>query len=190
MSKKITLILLVISALALVSSINAAVGCKKFAVQGSYTRPDLGGDAWGDNTIHNYIFQLNLHADGTATQIWTGSNDYVMNTGTTMPWVGSWKCRDDGKLVLTLIEAGYLPVPAGAHPGQVLADNELIAHFRSTYLFSVDDANTLTRIQARTRTYAPDQDPTNPAGGTLGFISSLTVTYTRVQASDADLLLP
>ena len=190
MFKKITLILLVILALALVSSINAAVGCKKFAFQGSYTRPDFGNVVSSDATVHNFIYQLNLNADGTATQIWTGSSDFIVNQGTIMPRIGSWKCRDDGKLVVTTIEASYAPIPPNTHPDQPYADVELAFYTRTTALFSVDDANTLTRLQARARRYTPTQDPTDPAGGTLRPLSTDTVTYTRLQASDADLLVP
>ncbi len=50
--------------------------------------------------------------------------------------------------------------------------------------------NTLTRVRARNRGYPPNQDPTDPAGGTLGPINSTTLVYKRLAASDADLLLP
>jgi len=192
MFKKTILVLAALAALTLVSSISAAptTGCKKFAFQGSYTRPDFGNVVSSDGTIHNFIYQLNLHTDGSATQINTGSNDYILNTGTNMPWIGSWKCRDDGKLVVTMINSGYGPIAAFTHPDQPLADVELAFYVKVTHLFSVDDANTLTRLQSRNRAYGPADDPTDPAGGTLRPLVTTPVTYTRLVASDADLNLP
>jgi len=191
MFKKMIFVLFVLATLSCVSSVEAAVGCKKFSFAGSYTRPQLNFDVFGDGSVtHSFVFQLNLHSDGTATQYWTGADDYIINAGTGSPWIGSWKCRDDGKLVVTLITANYTPVAPGSNPNVGAADIRLIHHFRTTYLFSVDSENTLTRVQVRSRTYGPNDDPTDPAGGTLGTLSTTTETYTRLGASDADLLAP
>jgi len=171
--------------------VEASTGCKKFNFVGSFTRPQLNVDVFGDNSVrHSWVYQLTLHSDGTATQYWTGALDFPLNTGTAAPWTGSWLCRDDGKLVVTVITANYTPVAAGSNPNVSVQDVSLISHIRTTYLFSVDSANTLTRVQVRTRTYGPNDDPTDPAGGTLNPVVLTTVTYTRLVASDADLLLP
>jgi hypothetical protein len=63
-------------------------------------------------------------------------------------------------------------------------------HIRTTYLFSVDDANTMTQVQSRSRIYNSTEDPTNPTGGVLGSLNTNQRVYTRFTASDADLLLP
>jgi hypothetical protein len=188
MFKKMICVLFVFAALLFASSAEAATGCKKFNFAGSYTRPQLNVDIFSDGSVtHSWVFQLNLHSDGTATQYWTGADDFMINTGTASPWTGSWKCRDDGKLVVTLITANYTPVAAGSNPNVTVPDVTLANHQRITYLFSVDNENTLTRVQVRSRTYGPNDDPTDPAGGTLGTLFTNTVTYTRLVASDADL---
>ena len=191
MFKKMIFVLLALVIFSFASSAEAATGCKKFNFTGSFTRPQLNFDVFGDGSVtHSFVYQLNLHTDGTATQYWTGADDFMMNAGTGSPWTGSWKCRDDGKLVVTLITANYIPVSAGSNPNLTVADVSLLSHVRTTYLFSVDSENTLTRVQVRSRTYGPNADPTDPAGGTLGALNTQTFTYTRLVATDADLLAP
>ena len=190
MFKKMIFVLFVLAMLSFASSANAAVGCKKFNFLGSFTRTQASVDVIGDNTFHTWIFQLNLHSDSSATQFWSGGPDIMMNGGLGGPWTGSWNCRADGKLVVTMIEPNYSPIAAGSHVGITVPDILLNGYARTTYLYSVDSDNTLTRIQARSRSYGPNDDPANPAGGTLGDLSTLTFTFTRLSASDADLLLP
>jgi len=167
----------------------ADTGCKPYKIAGSYTRVDAQTDVFGDGSvIHQYIYHLKLNSDGTASQLWTGGTDYLINTGITGPFIGSWVCRADDKLVVTLLTASYNSTPPGT--GHPLPDVSLGLYQRLTYLFAVTDDNTLTRIQARGRNYGPTDDPTNPATGTLGTLSTRVVTYKRLIASDADLLLP
>lgn len=167
-------------------------GCRKFNFTGTFLSPSLNTDAFGDGqVIHSYAFQLTLHADGTANQYWTGLPDYMINLGSGSPQIGSWTCRDDGKLVLILVQGSYLPVTTTDDPFHLTSpDITLLSHSRTTYLFSVDDDNTVTRIQSRTRTYTPAQDPTDATGGSLGSVSSLVRSYKRLAATDADLLAP
>lgn len=189
MYKRMMLVSLAIAVLMVVPSFADTTGCKKGEFFGSYTRTELNQDVFGDGSaIHTFIYQLNLHSDGTATQYWTGLNDYLITLGTGSPWTGSWTCRGDGKLVVTLIVATYFPVTG--NPNVASPDVELGSHFRDTYLFNVVDENTLIRIQSRRRAYLPAGDPTNPTGGTLGPLSTTPVTYNRLVASDADLLVP
>ena len=167
-----------------------ASGCRNGHFVGSYTSsPNAPNDLFGDGTvIHTFVYQLTLNSDGTANQYWTGLPDYFITLGTGSPWIGSWKCRNDGKLVVTLLTAGYVPVePSANNPTN---DVELNFHARTTYLFTVDDDNTVTRIQSRSRVYAPDQDPSIETGGTLNPISNATVQFKRLVASDADLTAP
>jgi hypothetical protein len=168
--------------------------CKPENVAGSYTRADPNTDVFanGLGVAHTFLYQLNLHSDGTADQYWTGFTDYLMELGTASPWIGSWKCRNDGKLVVTLIRALYYPIPSSpacVFPCVPGADVELGVHVRSTYLFSVENSNTLKRIKARARAYGVTDDPSDPAAGTLQPLSLTEVIYKRLKASDADLLL-
>jgi len=176
---------------------NADAGCKNGKFVGSYTTPASFPDIWGDgtNVAHAFVSQLNLHSDGTATQDFSGFPDVMLSFGTGTQFVGSWTCRKDGKLVVTLITTVYGPTTdAINHPSTVLApppvDLFLLASARVTWLFTVTDDNTLTRIQARRRNYLPADDPSDPTGGTLGPLNTTQIVYNRLVASDADLLAP
>ncbi len=168
----------------------AAAGCRNGKFVGAYvSSPNAATDVFGDGSvIHTFVFQLNLQSDGTATQYWTGLPDYLLTLGSGSPWIGSWACRNDGKLIVTLLRASYAPVSPGVN--NPTNDIELVSHVRSTYLFTVDDDNSLTRIQGRSRVYAPADDPSIVTGGTLGTISNLAVPYKRLIASDSDLTAP
>ncbi len=189
MAKKLFLVSLFAIVLSAAPIYAAKVGCQKFNFVGTFTRVDAPLDVFGDGSaVHQYIYQLAISSDGSVRQYWTGLPDYPMNIGTGSESIGSWSCRNDGKLVLTYLFATYVPsVPSTNAP---TADIELFRHTRTTALFDVPNDNTLVRVQARSRTYPAGQDPTNPTGGTLGPLSSATVTYSRFTASDADLLLP
>jgi len=172
-------------------------GCKNGKFIGSYTTLFTFLDVWSDgtNVEQQLINQLNLHSDGTVTDDRAGGPDLMLSFGLATTGVGSWTCRSDGKLVVTEILAVYEPTTdAINHPTTVPSpppvDLILFQHIRRTSLYSVTDANTLTRIQARDRTYDPTQDPTDPNGGVLGSLNTDVVVYKRVVASDADLLAP
>lgn len=113
----------------------------------------------------------------------------MLSGGTFSSQIGSWTCRSDGKLVVTLIWANYNPTnDAVNHPVVTPipppVDILLSGHTRATYLFSVTDANTLTRTQARNRQYDATQDPTDPTGGVLGPLATNVRVYKRLAASD------
>jgi hypothetical protein len=172
-------------------------GCKNHKFIGSYTHVEAVPDIWGDgtNVEHQILQQLNLHGDGTVINEFAGGPDTMLSFGLSTTFVGSWKCRNDGKLVVTVIFANYAPTTdAINHPSTVPApppvDLSLSAHIRATYLFAVTDTNTLTRIQARNRVYGPAQDPSDPTGGVLRRLNTNVVVFTRLVASDADLLAP
>lgn len=188
MLKKMFLPLMFIALLAVIPAF-ANSGCKNGKFVGTYTLPTLDQDIFGDGSVvHSFTFQLTLHSDGNANLYWTGLNDYFINAGTGSPSIGSWTCRNDGKLVVSWITATYLPsIPSGNAPSP---DVTLVSHRRTTLLFEVEDINTLKRIQGRNRFYNPSQDPTDPTGGTLGALSTSVTIYKRFVASDADLLAP
>lgn len=188
MLKKMVLVAAILTVFATIPAF-AGAGCKNGKFVGTYTNTNADVDLFGDGSVvHTFVNQLTLHADGTANFYWTGYNDYFTNLGTGSPSIGSWTCRNDGKLIVNLITAVYLPsVPSGNAPSP---DVTLSLHFRTTYLYSVDDDNTIRRIQSRTRRYTPSQDPGDPNGGTLGALNNLQLTYKRLVASDTDFSLP
>ena len=174
-----------------------SAGCKTGKFIGSYTHVDDFPDIWGDgsNVEHQLIQQLNLHSDGTVTQENAGGPDIMLSFGLSTPSIGSWTCRNDGMLVVTQIFAIYFPTTdAINHPSTVPnpppVDLSLFQHTRVTSLYSVADANTLTRVQVRNRRYTAAQDPTDPNGGVLRPLNTSVVVWKRVVASDADLLAP
>ena len=189
MNKKMLLMVITVAVL-MVGPVFASSGCRNGHFVGAYlSSPNAPSDLFGNgDVVHTFVFQLNLHSDGTADQYWTGLPDYILTLGTGSPWIGSWTCRNDGKLIVTMLFAGYLPVDPG--PNNTTRDVSLVFHSRSTYLFTVDDDNTITRIQSRSRTYDVNEDPSIASGGTLGMINNATVQYKRLSASDADLLAP
>ncbi len=198
--QRVTVALVVLSLLTIVAvSANAQgnAGCKNGKFVGSYTSSSSFPDIWGDgtNVAHTFLLQLNLHSDGTATQDFSGFPDLMLSGGTGTPFVGSWTCRRDGKLVVTMITTNYgTTTDAINHPASVPdpppVDLFLVLNLRVTYLFTVTDDNTLTRIQARTRRYLAAEDPSDPTGGTLRPLNTTEVVYRRLIASDADLLAP
>jgi len=163
--------------------------CNNERFYGTYTRVDAPTDVMGDGTIiHQYVWTLVLNSDGSAIQTWTGAPDYMINFGTGATNVGSWKCRADGKLVVTLLSANYAPVgPDGYIPS---ADISLSNSYRYTFLFKVNNPNQITRIQSRTRVYSPSENAADPASGTLGALSTTQVIYSRLTANDSDLTAP
>jgi hypothetical protein len=195
MSKlKHAMVALVVLTVFMVKPAFADSSCKTGKFVGSYTHATLFTDLWGDGSgvDHTLVSQLNLHSDGTVYEEFSGFPDLMLSFGTGTPLVGSWQCRQDGKLVVTIITTAYAPTYDALSHGipNTPVDLLLFANLRTTRLFSVTDENTLTRIQARARRYAPAQDPTDPTGGTLGSLNTTPVQYKRLVASDADLLAP
>jgi hypothetical protein len=191
MFKKLILMIAAITIFAAVPAFAAATGCNKIKFQGTYTRASLNNDVLGDGTVvHSWVFQLVLNSDGTASLSSTAYLDLLVNLGSNSTAVGAWTCRPDGKLVVSMLSGLYFPIPPATNGQLPAADISLERHYRTTYLFSVDDVNTLTQIQSRSRRYTPTQDPTDPAGGTLLNANNTQQVYTRFSASDADLLAP
>ena len=177
-----------------------ASNCKSEKFVGTFIRVDTTStDSIGENQPQTSIWQLNLHDDGTADErdaVWL---DFPLNTGTDAQYIGNWKCRSDGYLVVTLITAIYNPisaafivtnqVPLGSIPTPA-PDITLGGYYKTTYLFSVQNADTLNAVKRRTKFYSSNQDPSNPALGVLGSLITTVVVYKRFEASDADLVAP
>lgn len=187
-------IIFTVSFLALFAAVPAfaQIDCKKGTFVGTYTRPTLNVDVLGNGSVyHSLVYVLTLNSNGTAIESWTGSPDYTITAGTSTQSIGSWTCRGDGNLVVNLLSASFVPLTyIDPYRNAQVDDITLYSHTRATYLLTITDTNTLTRTQARFRGYAPNEDPTNPSAGTLAPLSSVARTYTRLVASDADLLAP
>ena len=191
MFKKVTSAMLALLAIMAVPAF--ADDCKTDSMVGSYIRTELKMPfdilgAGGPIVRRAYLSQLRLHGDGTADQFATSSLDLMMNRGTRSPAIGSWKCREDGKIVVTLVSSIYRATPLH-YPG-IRLDIGLADNLRITSLFSVVDQNTLNAVETRTRVYNMAEDPSDPATGTLGALTNESLVYRRLAASDADLLLP
>lgn len=181
--------IVLMSAFLMVAPAFADSGCRNNKFLGSYISPDLNFDIFGDGSvIKSYAVHLTLHADGTAQQSLTRALDYMMNIDTSTPFIGSWTCRNDGKLVVSMLAAVYVPSPISENAP--LPDLTLRSHIKNTDLFEVVDDSTLKRVQRRQRRYSASQDPTNPTAGTLRPLDTREAVFTRFVASDADLLAP
>lgn len=103
-------------------------------------------------------------------------------TGTSSPGYGRWKCRQDGKIVATVLFGNYGPDPNGGGIGPFLH-----YHARVTALFSIVDDETLMRSAVAWRVYPRGVDPTDPNGGDLYPVVSDPISYTRLTVSTNDL---
>jgi len=171
--------------------------CRSGMFVGTYTNVFTYTDLWGDgsNVVNVVLNQLTLHSDGTARLNSTGFPDLMLSFGIAPSQIGSWTCRNDGKLVVTLLFGVLAPTTdAKGHlstvPDPPPVDLLIFGHTRVTFLISVTDASTLTITQTGRRHYHPTEDPTDPNGGRLGPLETDEVVYKRLVASEADLLAP
>jgi hypothetical protein len=169
---RFTLAICVLMILAVVPAFAAAGdGCKKGNWTGSYTSLAEVGN--------KYAIQLNFGADGAVSLYQTVYPERMIYTGTGTTGYGVWKCRADGKIVMTALYANFRP--------DGFDDLTLAGHQRVTLLLEVVDGNTLKRTAFVYRNYEPFEDPTDPAGGTLGTPGVGERIYTRVTVSEGDL---
>jgi hypothetical protein len=99
--------------------------CNPEKVPGSYVRY---------RTDNPYIDQLKLGSDGTAYWYQSTSFDLLFTTGTFIPEIGSWKCLEDGSVLVTTIGTNY-EVSGG--------DMHILENQRTTQKLSVVDNDTL-----------------------------------------------
>jgi len=167
MFNKLVLLLAVVAIFTVAPAFAAPTGCNKIKFQGTYTRAAVNQDVLGDHTVfHSWIFQLEIRGDGTAALNSSAYYDFMINTGTNSPSIGNWTCRADGKLVVTMLAALVFPIGPNTNEQLPSADISVEQHIRTTYLFSVDDVNTLTQVQARSRIYNATEEPTSPCSVT------------------------
>ena len=169
---------------------NNGTFCKAQDIVGSYVaviqRTHTG--AGGELIDRTQIFQLNLSAGGTAHMFYTGLIDFPFTYGTRSPYIGSWSCRADGKLVMTTITARYFPTSFDPFSGQPVTDVEIHSHWRHNRVFTVEDKDTITLRQSILRQYSMSEDPSDAGGGSVPF-GELTsdLEFNRVVPSDAGL---
>ena len=153
----------------------SATECDPDSVHGSYValRSDFSGS--GNGTLD----QLVLGKGGTAYFYRSTSFDLMLTTGSFIPEIGSWKCNDDGTLVVTTIAVNYAPVS-----GPDLAKYQ---NRRRTQKLSVVDSNTLQSIIRVSRYFALTDDPLgsnwigSPVSDTTQFV------FKRVKPFKSDL---
>ena len=149
MIKKLMMLALAITVFMVVPAL-ADQDCSSGNFVGTYLRVDPATDVFGDGTeVHQYVYQLTLNSDGTATQYWTGLPDYMINAGTGSPNIGSWKCKNNGKLLVTLLGATYVPTTPSVNAPN--PDITLYRHYRYMYLFTIDNNKTMSRVKARVK---------------------------------------
>lgn len=102
----------------------------------------------------SFVRQWNFNRDGTLISTSTAAPEDAANSGTGTPIVGSWECREDGKIIATYTYARY-------NGNWAVRD-----HIRMTALVTITDENTLRRTALVARFYQPGEDVTNPNGGT------------------------
>ena len=138
-------------------------GCKKFNFVGTFlSARSQTSDFSGDDThvIHNLHFSSRSSSDGTVNQYWTGLPDYLTNAGTGSPSIGSWTCRDDGKLVIVWIQGSYFSDATRTDDPHISRRRMCaVEPFSDDVSVLRDDDNTLTRLQSRTRSYTPGTGP-------------------------------
>lgn len=160
--------------------------CKEKDVAGSYliSFPAQVQDPHappGNYLDRIYLTQINLNEDGNAMGYSTALPDLHISEGTNSPYIGSWACRKDGKLILSYFTGLYYPTGTG--------DIQLVATIRRSSLYEVVDKDTIMRVQAISRIYNTNEDPADPNGGYLDLANEDfgEFTYERLVPSDADL---
>ncbi len=118
---------------------------------------------------------------GTVRHSATFYPEQMISSGTSTPSVGTWKCRTDGTIALTLIFASFPPDGAG--------DLTLGYHVRASLILQITGKKVLTRTKLVARVYPDSFDPTNPNIGFIAFVTDDPEDYTKLEVSDADLAL-
>lgn len=162
--------------------------CKIDAVAGSYVRVSQSQSVGFDGTIidRTYLFQLKLSSDGIAVQNFTGADDMFDIYGGESDGVGSWECRKDGKLLVTMFSGSYRPVVDGLDPftGESVQASELRFHYLVSYLLSVTSADTLKTVETGVKEFNMSEVPTDPNAGSLVTLHTLEREYNRVKPID------
>ena len=124
----------------------------------------------------SFVRQWNFNRDGTLISTSTAAPEDAPNSGTGTPIVGSWECREDGKILATYSYALY-------NPGWMI-----LGHIRTTAVVTITDDNTLRRTAFVRRFYLPSENVMDPNGGhkTVN-LAPLGWELTRLRAADEDV---
>lgn len=158
--------------------------CKVATVAGSYVRVKQANYSGVDRT---FLLQLNLSSDGIALQNFTGGLDLIDYYGGESNDIGSWECREDGKLLVTMYRAEYPAISTDPFTAGPIQAAELRRHFLVSYLFIVTSADTLTTVEIGLKEFDMSEDPTDPAAGILRNPDLNEYEYNRVKPTDAYL---
>lgn len=147
--------------------------CDPEKVPGSYVR---------NNANPPFMQQLKLDSDGTAYWYDSAAFQLILTTGTFIPHIGSWKCLDDGSLLVTTIGTNY---------DGIAVDTQINQNERLTEKLTVVDSNTLQPTHRIFTAIPLADDPQGP--GVL--ISACTptgtpcapVAYKRVKPNPSDI---
>lgn len=165
--------------------------CKDKDVMGPYMRTIAGvgfTDDYGNYQERTYLRAMLLGAGGIVHQYDGSGFDAGHNYAVRSEWNGSWACQKDGSLVVVVYVTIFLPVAEDEiFPGSV---HDLYTSYneKTTYRFTVDDKDTLTLTEAVVRSYDMFEDPQDPAAGFLSPVFPSSATYSRLKATDADLM--
>jgi hypothetical protein len=147
--------------------------CDPKKVPGSYIGLRVSTPEFG------VLDQLKLNSDGTAYHYQSQAFHQLINGGTFIPEIGTWKCLRDGTLVVTTIGVGYVPDGGG--------DIKIDHYKRGTQKFSVLNGNTLETIRRVFRNFLLTDDPLDPNGGTIILDSTVVFQYKRVKPLLSDV---
>jgi len=172
---------------------SAANACKDKDVVGAYAASEPSSlpipYPTGENGFRSvtYVYQLNINAGGTATMNWTGGTDFMVTEGKIAMYHGSWKCRKDGKLLVSTIGAVYQSTDYNPYQDALVTDIELEGHNRHNRLFSIEDPNTVVLRQTVRRFYPAEEDPMDPLGGYPFPEFFPDIVFSRLSPSDEGL---
>lgn len=160
--------------------------CSKNKVAGSYTRT-LFVD--GGASPKTYLDQINLGREGTVYWFSVSGTDRIINLGGITPFVGSWKCRRDGTVLMNIITATLAPF---VDPGSGINDIDVRDYLRFTIVFSIEDKDTLKRVQSvgRFMPASNDENPADPDVGTIFGVGTSPYFLKRFKPLESDLNIP
>jgi len=123
--------------------------------------------------------QLKLSSDGTAYWYQSTSFDLLVTAGSFIPQIGSWKCQEDGTLLVTTIGVTY----RSTGTDEVKDSNE-----RFTQKLSVVDDDTLQVITRVFKDFPLSTDPLDPAAVPSSTrIGSTVFQFKRVKPVPSDI---
>lgn len=142
------------------------------------------------NPLAEFIDQLELRADGSATW-WqsTSGEGFITGSGQSRQ-VGSWKCVSGTTLVVTTIGMRYhsTQVPDPDDPANILRDVERDSYSRGWHKFVVVNRDTLQRVNRVFKAFDLSDNPLDPNATPISVeAAELQRPYRRVVPLSSDL---